>query len=157
MDSLRIALYNSFLFSFSLLIFLSVLLGILKNGTKLILFAGGEVLREQYVELQAEVTSSVVHHQGRQGVVVQDGHTLAFQNSGRARRNNFIRGDFEQSAIQRGEFKRSHCECIQKADVVLVDQAVSFSSVFDVSYSGENNGQVTSKLISRSVAFTREV
>jgi hypothetical protein len=46
MDSLRIALYNSFLFSFSLLIFLSVLLGILKNGTKLILFAGGEVLRE---------------------------------------------------------------------------------------------------------------
>jgi len=156
MVDLRIALLH-FFFSFSLLFLISaVLFGGLEHGTELVFLSRRQVLGEQDVELQQEVTSGVVHHEGREGVVVQDGHALSFEHSGGLRRHDFVRGDFEKGAIERFEFKWRHGQRVQQANVVLVNEVVAFSSVLGVGHGGEQDGQVALKLVSGSVALSRE-
>lgn len=98
----------------------------------------------------------MVHHQRRERVVVEDGHAVAFEYSSRLGRHNLIRSDFEKGAVECFEFKWRHGQCVQKANVVLVAEVVTFSSVLCVGNGGQEDSEVASKLVSRSVALARE-
>jgi hypothetical protein len=74
----------------------------------------------------------VIHHQGRQRVVVQDGHAVALEYSAGLGGQDLIRGDFEESSIQSFEFKWRHGERVEEANIVLVHEVVAFSFVTGV-------------------------
>jgi len=81
---------------------------------------------------------------------------MALEDSDGLGRDNLIRSDFEKGAVECFEFKWRHGQSVQKANVVLIAEVVTFSSVLTVGNGGQEDGEVASKLVSRSVALSGE-
>ena len=99
-----------------------------ENGTDDLLLGVGDICGKLNLEGQDEVAASVVVHQSAQRVLVVDGHALAWEDFFHLGRDDLVRVELDDLAVQGLKLYYLDRKGVDEGDLVTVDQIVAYSA-----------------------------